>query len=33
MMPESRHGTPIANAIGRKTQPSTVWMFSGNQVT
>src|SRR5207245_67530 len=33
MVPESCHGTPIANAIGRKIQLRTVWMFSGNQAT
>src|SRR6267143_2254248 len=33
IVPESCHGTPMANAIGRKTQPRTVWTFSGNQVT
>src|SRR5205823_1667030 len=30
MVPLSCHGTPITQAIGLKTQPSTVWMFSGN---
>src|SRR5882762_2160394 len=33
IVPESCHGTPIANAMGRKIQPSTVWMFSGTQAT
>src|SRR3989440_1833542 len=30
MVPLSCHGTPMTQAIGLKTQPSTVWMFSGN---
>ena len=30
-MPLSCHGTPITQAIGLKTQPSTVWMLAGNQ--
>src|SRR6267378_3909693 len=33
IVPESCHGTPMANAMGRKIQPRTVWMFCGNQVT
>src|SRR2546426_970637 len=33
IVPESCHGTPIAKAIGRKTQPRIVWTFSGNHVT
>src|SRR2546429_6161559 len=31
MVPLSCHGTPITQAIGLKTQPSTVWMLAGNQ--
>src|SRR5437879_5630844 len=30
IVPLSCHGTPITHAMGLKTQPSTVWMFSGN---
>src|SRR2546422_3721745 len=33
IVPLSCHGTPMTQAIGRKIQPSTVWMLSGNHVT
>src|SRR2546422_11154876 len=31
IVPRSAHGTPITQAIGLKTHPSTVWMLAGNQ--